>query len=276
MPRQLRYNTSMKITSRQNEKVKNLLKLKMKKYRDKTGKMLIEGFYPITFAYHNNYPMDELYACPVLFRDKFENEPLIEKCKQRGTTIIEVTENVFKKFSNYESPEGLLAVAAQRHNLLSNYTPSKKGFYIIIESIEKLGNLGAIFRLADNAGATGIIVCDARADIFNPEVIRTSVGTFFSINIWESSTQETISWCKENNIKILATTPSATENYTKMDMTEPLAIIMGAEYAGLSSKWLENADFPIKIPMFGQANSLSVSASTAIVAYEVVRQRIGS
>ncbi len=264
----------MLITSKQNPKIKETTKLKMKKYRDGQKKFLVEGYYPIKFALQNNYPLEELFVCNELLREKFNNQEIISQCKDKGVIITEVPEHVFTKLSSFESPEGLVAVAPQKTNPLLGYKSEKNGIYIVIESIEKLGNLGAIFRLADNAGAKGVIVCDMRADIYNPETIRSSVGTFFSINILQASSQEAIDWCKENGVKTLATSPQAEHVYTDLDLTGSIAIVMGTEYAGLTDLWLKNADEKILIPMFGQANSLSVTASTAVVLYEAVRQRV--
>jgi TrmH family RNA methyltransferase len=263
----------MLITSKQNPKIKNTAKLKMKKYRDEAQKFLIEGYYPIKFALENNYPMEELYVCPALLREKFDNADLISKLEEKGVFVTEVPEHVFTKLSSLESPEGLVAVAPQKNQFLKDHKAVQNGIYVVIESIEKLGNLGAIFRLVDNAGANGVIVCDMRADIYNSESIRSSVGTFFSINILQSSSKEAVEWCKGNGIKTLATSPQGSETYTEVDLTGDIAIVMGTEYAGLSDIWMRNADVKIKIPMFGQANSLSVTASTAVVLYEVVRQR---
>lgn len=275
------------ITSKQNPKVKDLTKLKLKKYRDKTGKFLVEGFYPIKFALQNNYPLDELFFCPDLLRQKFDNQEIIKLCAKKGILVTELTSAVFKKISSLESPEGLVALAQQRIKCLEDYQIAEKsleaterksklsGVFIVVESIEKLGNLGSIFRLADNVGAEAVIVCDMRADIFNPETIRSSVGAFFSITALKSTTNATIEWCKKNKIKTLATTPQASQVYTSVDLKHgSLAVVLGAEYSGLSKAWLENADIKILIPMFGQANSLSVTSSAAVVLYEIVRQRI--
>ena len=263
----------MLITSRQNPKIKDTAKLQLKKHRDAEQKFLVEGYYPILFALTNHYPVEELFVCPPFFRDKFDNQTLVSRLQENGATITELTKQLYEKISSYESPEGLIATAHQKHNNIKDQIPQKNDIYILIESIEKPTNLGAILRLADNAGATGVIICNMRTDIFNPQVIRSSVGCFFSTKIIESSTADAIDWCKINRITILATSPNAKNYYTTVDMTGAIAIVMGTEYAGLSNEWLKNADEKIKIPMFGQANSLSVTASTAIVLYEALRQR---
>jgi len=236
-------------------------------------KMIIEGYYPIKFALQNKYPFKELFICPRLFRSKFNNIILVESVRQLGVPITKVSKEVFKKISNFNTLDGLLAIAPQKKNYLKDHKLDKRGLYILIESIEKFGNLGAIFRLADNSGASGVIVCDMRADICNCETFRSSLGTFFSINIFLSTTKEAIAWCKNNQIKIMATSPNTGINYTEVNMSMPIGIVMGTEYFGLSKGWLDNADIKIKIPMHGQANSLSVTASTAIILYEALRQR---
>lgn len=263
----------MKITSRQNPKIKYVAKLKLKKYRDAERKMLIDGYYPLYFALHNNYPIEELFICRELLRSKFDNKTLIDSLGALGIPMTEVENNVFLKISTAISPEGLIAVACQKHAYLQQHQPVSDGIYVVAESIEKPGNLGAILRLVDNAGAVGLVLADMRVDMHEPEVIRSSLGTFFSVNILEDSTKNAIEWFKRNGIKILATSPGATVNYAKIDMRESVAIVLGAEYAGLSEAWINNADVKIKIPMFGQANSLSVTATVAVTLYEILRQR---
>ncbi len=269
------YTPSVLISSRQNPKIKTLAKLKQKKYRDRLGSFLVEGYYPILFALNNDYPLEEVFVCRKLLRSKFDNGALLRRLQLRGVKVTEVLEGVFFKLSSLESPEGIIAVAPELRRSLKDVTFSKDkpSLFVILESIEKLGNLGALLRLADNAGATGVIVCDMRADIFNPETIRSSVGTFFSVPVYHATSQEALTWCKRNNISVLATTPSATKPYYSVDLKQPVGIALGTEYAGLSSIWLEGATEKILIPMYGQANSLSVTASGAIVLYEAVRQR---
>jgi len=263
----------MIITSQQNPKIKYAAKLQMKKYRDKEQKILVEGYYPIKLALNNDYPIDELLLCPGLLRDKFNNKDLVQQLKRRGVIITEISESVYTKISSYTSPEGLLAIAPQKHTYLKQHNPKENCLYIVAESIENLSSLGNLFRLVDNAGASGIVLCDMRADMYNPQVIRSSMGTFFSISILQSTTGEAILWFQRNRISVIATSPGAVTNYTQVDMTGSLAIALGTEHAGLSTNWLEKADVKVKIPMYGQADSLSVSATAAVMLYEAVRQR---
>ena len=266
----------MKITSRQNSRINQVAKLKQKKYRDLEQKILVEGYHPLSFAIRNHYPLEEVFVCPELFRDKFDNQSLVESVQKLGTSIIEVEKNVYLKLSAADSPEGLIAVAPQKHLHLGQHDYAPNSFYVVAESIEKPGNLGAILRLADNAGASAVILTSARADMFDPEAIRVSLGAIFSVAILESTTAEAIEWLKQNRIKILATTPNAEVNYTEVDMTDAVAIALGTEHTGLSGSWLNSADAKVKIPMLGQVNSLSVTTAAAVILYEVVRQRAAS
>ena len=139
--------------------------------------------------------------------------------------------------------------------------------------MEKPGNLGAIFRTADAAGVDALIVCDAQTDIYNPNVIRSSLGTLFSVPMAIASNSEALSWLKKNEIKIFSATPAANNIYFDEDMSGDLAIVVGTEHDGLSAFWLDNADKQIKLPMLGKVDSLNASVSTAILVYEALHQR---
>ena len=262
----------MRITSLQNSHIKNVVKLHQRKHRDRQQKLLVEGYRSILRALENGYPVETLYVCPALYFGK--NEPaLIEWAKAMAIRIVEVAEQPFLKMAMRARPEGLLAVAPQVHHTLVDKTPGSNALYLIAESVEKPTNLGSMLRSADGAGVDAVIVCDACTDIFNPNVIRASVGTFFTRPTWEASSQETIAWCRQHGIMTLAATPQAQQLYTEVDMTQPLAIVVGTEQYGLSEQWLDAADKQIKLPMFGQVNSLNVAIAASLLLYEAVRQR---
>jgi TrmH family RNA methyltransferase len=265
----------MTIESAQNKRIKKVLKLRRQRTRNQQRETIVEGFRAVRRAVENGYPLAELYVCPALFLGENEAE-LIQQVEDTGTRVIDVAEIPFRKMAYVERPDGLLAVAPQVRAQLRDHDAFGKGFYIIAESIERPGNLGAIMRSADAAGVDGMIVCEAHTDIFNPEVIRASVGTIFTVPILEAATDEAIFWCRENGIRILATTPQAKGLYTDVDMHSPLAIVVGTEKYGLSKIWLDSADLQVKIPMFGQADSLNVATATTLLLYEIVRQRRGS
>lgn len=264
--------SNMRITSFQNPQIKQIVKLHKRRQRDLQGKMLIEGYRAILAAVENGYPLHELYFCPELFFGHNE-VTLLERIAQGGVRLIEVAEGPFTKLAYRDRPEGLLAIAPQRRCSLHDYTPLANAFYLIAEAIEKPANLGSILRAADGAGAAAVIVCDPHTDLFNPDVVRASVGTFFSLPTLECSTAEAIAWCRRHGIATVAATPQGDQRYTDVDMRQSVAIVVGTEQYGLSATWLTQADCQVKLPMYGQVNSLNVAVAAALFLYEVVRQR---
>ena len=152
-------------------------------------------------------------------------------------------------------------------------SPQKKPFYVVAEAIEKPGNLGTILRSSDASCAQGVIVCDRCTDIYNPNVVRASVGTLFTVPTVEETSKNTIAWLKKHHIQIVAATPHADMMYYDADFRKPLAIAFGTEQLGLSDLWDKEADIRVKIPMLGVADSLNVAMACTILLYEVVRQR---
>lgn len=267
------------ISSTQNPKVKKVLNLRDKRDRDQTGLFLIEGFRELLRAQEGLWQVETLFICPELFLG--ENEPaLIQSFVSAGTTVIPCTEKVFRHISYRDRPDGLLGVAPQKSKTLAElkYAIAKKSLPLLVvaEAIEKPGNLGTILRSSDAVGVDGLIVCDHCTDIHNPNVVRASVGTLFSVPIVEAKGEETIAWLKEQGIAILAATPSAEHEFTQVDMARPVAIAVGTEQLGLSKRWMEQADIQVRIPMLGIADSLNVAMATTLLLYEALRQRRGS
>jgi TrmH family RNA methyltransferase len=264
------------ITSLQNPKVKQVVKLRDRRDRDKSNQFLIEGYRELLRAVDSGHPVDTLFICEELFLG--ENEPaLISRIQKRGAQIFPTTEDVFKKISYRDRPDGLLAIAPQLHPTLEEFAKSIEGnqnpFLVIAESIEKPGNLGTILRSSDAVGVDGVIISDRCTDLHNPNVVRASVGTLFTIPVIEAEGKKLIEWIKSRGIKVLAATPSAEANYTDIDLTGPLAIAVGTEQLGLSDLWMEEADLQVKIPMMGVADSLNVAMATTVLLYEALRQR---
>lgn len=262
----------MRITSTQNHRIKNTVKLHQRKYRNRQERMIIEGYRSILRAVDNGYPLQELFLCPPLFFGKNE-WALVQRVEDTGAQRFEVTEEIFRKIALRQRSEGLLTIAQQIHRPLRDHQPQNSDFYIIAESIEKPGNLGTVLRSADCAGISGVIVCDPCTDVYHPDVIRASVGAFFSVPVYESSTDEALAWCRRYGIRTLAATPHTDRLYTGADMRSAAAVVVGTEQYGLSQRWLEEADQQIKLPMFGQADSLNVAMSATLLVYEAVRQR---
>lgn len=260
------------ISSLQNPRIKNAVKLRQRSHRDDSGQMLIEGAREITLALENGHIPLEIYYCTTLLKND-EQKKLLDQCIALKITPFECSIPVFEKISYRENPGGLLAVAPVISNGLESFSPPEQALVIVAESIEKPGNLGSILRTADAAGAHAVIVCDHCTDINNPNVVRASLGTIFALPVIESSSEEALSWLKKNNLQTIAAVPDAELKYTSADLSAATAIIVGSEQSGLSRIWLDNTDLQVGIPMLGQADSLNVSVSTAILVYETLRQR---
>ncbi|QVL57530.1 MAG: RNA methyltransferase [Simkaniaceae bacterium] len=264
------------ITSLQNPKVKQVVKLRDKRERDRTQAFLIEGYRELSRAVKGGIPLLSLFYSPDHFLGSNENA-LIQEIQGQGVEAYQVNKNVFEKISYRDRPDGLLAVASQTHLTLEDldYKFSKEHppFFLIAEAIEKPGNLGSILRSSDAAGVDALLVCDRCTDIYNPNVVRASVGTLFTVPVLEVTSEEVIEWLKKHQVSIVATSPEADLTFTQADLTGPVAIAMGTEQLGLSKKWMEAATIQVSIPMHGIADSLNVAAATTLLLYEVLRQR---
>lgn len=255
------------ITSLTNPKVKLSVKLRQHNKRRDTRLFLIEGYRELLRAIDAGHPVQTLFYCPELFLGENERE-LIERT---DAEILSCSPDVFRKISYRDRPDGLLAIAPQQAKTLESF--HQPTFLVIAEAIEKPGNLGTILRSCDAVGADGLIVCDQCTDLFNPNVVRASVGTLFTVPTVQATTQELLPWLREKKISIVATTPHTSLNYTQADYTKPLALVLGTEQLGLSKTWLQEADIQVKIPMRGIADSLNVATATTVMLYEVLRQR---
>ena len=255
----------MEITSLQNPRVKHLVKLREdKKQRRQDGLMLVEGFDEIMLAISAGYKPQTLLTAP---------EVATRQIDFAAAENITVNRAVFEKISYRDNPDGWLGVFPTPKISIDDLKLSSSPLIIVAESVEKPGNIGAILRTADAAHADALIVSDPRTDIYNPNVVRASRGTLFTVPTVEASNQDTLVFLRRNGIKILAATPQAVSVYTEQNMCEPLAVAVGTEDQGLTDFWMKEADIQVKIPMLGKVNSLNVSIATALIVYEAVRQR---
>lgn len=262
----------MKIESLQNPKIKLAVHLRDKKSRKKEQKTLIEGFREIRAALEKGHALQTLFFCPDCFTFS-DSMDLIEKASAKNVFLIETTKEVFEKISYRDNPDGMIAIGDLIDSPIEKLKTSQPAFLVVVEAVEKPGNLGTILRTADGAGVDGLILCDPTTDLNNPNVIRASLGTIFHVPVYVTTTENAIQILREKGIRILATTPDTDQVYNDVDLTQPVAVVMGSEKDGLSAKFLEQADYRVKIPMRGQADSLNVSAATSILLYDVVRQR---
>lgn len=265
----MRSRPSEKITSLQNQRIKDAVRLRDRRARDETGHFLIEGYRELKRAVDAGRKISMIFYCPELFLGGNESA-LLEKS---GAELFSCSPEVFAKISYRDRPDGLLGIAPQLHLRLSDLKLTKNPFLVIAEGIEKPGNLGTILRSCDAAGVDAVIVCDKTTDIHNPNVVRSSVGTLFTLPVLEAESEETLAFLKKRKITIAAATPDADLEFTQADFSGPIAIAVGTEQLGLSETWMHQADCRVRIPMHGIADSLNVASATTLLLYEVVRQR---
>jgi len=253
------------ITSKTNPKIKNIIKLEKASERREQNRILIEGRREIERAVACGFEVDTLFICQDIAKDG---------AAITARSVEEVSLEVFEKIAYREGSDGLLAVAIPKYADLQQFKPKKKNpLIIVLETVEKPGNLGAVMRTADAAGVDAVIIADPRTDLYNPNAIRASVGCIFSVPLFACSSEECIKWLKTNNITIYCTYLKASIDYLDADFKKASAIVMGTEATGISQQWVDAADQNIIIPMNGIADSLNVSVTTAIVTFEAIRQR---
>lgn len=256
------------IQSVQNPLIKNILKLQEKsRERKKQQLFVVEGKREIELACKGQFDIDSL----LFIQQKIEYDYL----KQfNAREVIEITQEVYQKIAYRESTEGIIATAKSKYiDLNSLIFKNKEPLILVIEGIEKPGNIGAMIRSADAANIDAIILADPKTDQYNPNVIRSSVGGVFTKNILISSSDEVIKFFKKNNIRMYAATLQNSNKYTDEDYTEASAIIVGTEANGLTQIWRDHSTKNINIPMQGEIDSMNVSVAAAIILFEAKRQR---
>jgi len=259
-----------KITSLQNTRIKNITKLGKAKERKVQNLFVLEGARELSLALSAQYTIDSIFICPELF-SKSDYPQVLDTIDNQ--IQYEVSLPVFEKIAYREGSDGLIALVRPKSHKLSDLEIKENPFVIILEAVEKPGNLGAILRTADAAQVDAVIICDPLTDVYNPNAIRSSVGCIFTVPTAICTSEEALNWLKENKIQSFAAELEASDWYHKADYTSATAIIMGTEADGLTSFWLNNADHRIKIPMRGKIDSLNVSVSTAVITFEAMRQR---
>lgn len=257
-----------KIISTSNPRIKNVLKLREKSSERKQQDLIVvEGLREIEMARTNKFELKTLFVCDDIAGKKSRDLAAL------APHLVHINKEVFEKISYRENSDGLLALAKPHHLRLKDLKLGANPLLIVLEAVEKPGNLGAILRTADACGADAVIVCDVKTDIYNPNVIRSSIGCIFSKQTVAAGTEDMLSFLKEKKIRSFASALTAKKEYTVADLSGPTALVFGTEADGLSEGLLKAADEQIRIPMLGQADSINVSASCAVIAYEAVRQR---
>lgn len=258
-----------KITSLQNALIKKAQGLREAHGRLEAGMTIIDGAREIKRAFEAGIILTQVFYV------KGRQELLLKQLRAGKIESIEVNSQVMEKLAYGERHEGIIALAKIPRLALKDLKLSKEPLVVVLESLEKPGNLGAVLRTCDGARVEAVLVCDPQTDVYNPNVIRSSTGVVFSVPVVCASSLEISSFLKSRKIKICASTPAAQKYYTQDDFKGAWAFVFGSEARGLSDFWLTSADAAVKIPMKGLADSLNVSISAAIILYEALRQREG-
>lgn len=259
------------ISSLQNPRIKQVVKLRNRRERLATGLMILEGADVIAMARTGQHPLTTIFWCPELAGQ--HSESTLQSLREQDLEIFEVSSSAFTKISCREHPDGWLALAPLPASDLPSLNLSANPLLVIVEGVEKPGNLGAILRTSEAAGVEALIVCDPATDIHNPNVVQASKGTLFSIPVVQATSAVTLAFLAEKGIAVAAATPAAQTAHWDAPLSGPIAIAVGTESTGLSQFWLEAAHYRVLIPMQGKVNSLNVATSAGLIIYEAIRQR---
>jgi RNA methyltransferase, TrmH family len=262
------------ITSPANARLKSLVSLRRRRAREEAGLTLIEGYDELSLALDAGVVPRTVYYCPELMLDPALQQDVVRRVQSMGSDTQQLGRAAFEKVAYREGPDGFLAVVDSVVRSCDDLAvPGPAPLVLICQGVEKPGNLGAMLRTADAAGVEAVVAVDPVTDWSNPNLVRASKGTVFSVPVASASTPEALAWLSEHGIALAATTPDTDLDYTDVDYTGPIAIAVGAEKYGLTDEILAAATYRIRIPMSGRANSLNVATSAAVVIYEAVRQR---
>ena len=272
------------ITSGQNPKVKEVLALQQKSAeRRQRGLFVVEGKREVMHCVEMGMKVERLFVCAEMLGEEdcgsvaacLGKVGEMKETGKEGIEVVEVTRGVYEKMAYRGGTEGVIAVVKERRMALEDLSLGESPLVVVVERVEKPGNLGAILRSADAAGVDAVVVCDALTDLWNPNLIRSSLGAVFTVPCVVCGSEECIAFLKERGIRILTAQLQDSNLYYDVDMRDGVAIVMGTESTGLTTRWREVADAHIRIPMLGRVDSLNVSVSTAVLLYEAVRQRRG-
>lgn len=262
----------MRITSLQNPRVKQAIQLRDRKGRVQQQRLIIDGRREITSAIAGEFEILEVFVHPTTSGDP-EGLALRESLQQLGARLWEVSEPVFRKLSFGNRDEGLVAISRPRHFGLSDLPVEADSSFVVLDGIEKPGNIGAVLRTADATGVSGLILTNGVTDVFNPNTVRASLGAVFTIPVVVSSPGEVLQWGEERQVVPFAARVDGAAPYFQHDFRGPVAFILGSEAQGLGESWMSPTVRSVRLPMRGRIDSLNVSNTAAVLLYEMVRQR---
>ena len=266
-------NKVKQISSLQNPLVKKVFLLKEKsRERRKSGLFVLEGQREFELACKGGYTIQSVLFCSNIISEENVKEMIARL--EKSPELVEVSQEIYQKIAYRESTEGIVAVVrSKNHNLNDISIRNKNPLILIAEAPEKPGNIGALLRTADAAKLDAVIIVNSNGDLYNPNIIRASIGCLFTVNIATGKTQEVIDFLNKNKIAIYSASLTASCSYTEVDYKKPCAIAVGTEATGLTPEWLHESDQNIIIPMQGEIDSMNVSVSAAILIFEAKRQR---
>jgi TrmH family RNA methyltransferase len=261
--------TTPDIASPANERIKAVVRLRDRAERELTGLTIIDGIREIARALDAGIEVQEAFVCETLLQTD-EAQVLAERLRSVSVTT---SESAHRRIAFGDRDEGIVAVVRQPAHTLAALPLPTEPLVVVLEGVEKPGNLGAVLRTADAVGVNGLIAADPRTDLFNPNSIRASVGTVFSVPIAAATSQATITYLRSAGVRLVAARTDAAVEYTSADLTGPLAIVLGSEAGGLTDRWSGADTTAVRLPMRGAADSLNVSITAAVLLYEARRQR---
>ncbi|HSF97290.1 MAG TPA: RNA methyltransferase [Ornithinibacter sp.] len=261
------------VTSASNPRLKAVLALRRRRVREDEGLTVVDGFEELRLALDAGVVPETVLHCPELMIDPSGQGELVQRARELGASTIRLSRTAFEKVAYREGPDGFLAVVPVAGVALSDLYLPADPLVLVCEGLEKPGNLGAVLRTADAAGVAAVVAAAPVTDWGNPNVVRASKGTVFSVPVASATTEEVIAWARRHGIRLVATTPDTDTPHTAVDYRGGVAIAVGTEKEGLTGAVLDAADARVRIPMVGRVNSLNAATAAAVVVYEAVRQR---
>jgi RNA methyltransferase, TrmH family len=260
------------ITSLQNPRVKEAVRLRDPRHRRKQRRIVIDGARELLRAVNAGLAMLEVFVCESLCKGDDAGQ-LLSILDRGGSELFSVSEAIFEKLAFGHRTEGVLAVAEMPQPTLDSLTLGQNPLVAVLEAVEKPGNVGAVLRSADAAGVSAVIVTDSGTDLYNPNAIRASLGTIFTMQVCEATSAAARTWLRERDFAVVAARVDGAVPYTEVDLRGPTAIVLGSEAKGLSPTWTDEGIQAVRLPMLGVADSLNVSVTAAVLFYEALRQR---
>jgi TrmH family RNA methyltransferase len=260
------------LTSTANPSVKTVVRLRDRRERDRTGRTIVDGAREVRRALEAGATVEEAFVCTPLLQGE-DARAALDGLEARSVPVRTTNEKVFEKLAFGDRAEGMLAIVRVPSTALDDLDLPSEPLVVVLEAVEKPGNLGAVLRSVDGAGADALIVATGRTDLFNPNVIRASAGTVFNVPLAAAEADDVIAWLRGRGIRIVAARIGAAVAYTDADLGGPLAIALGSEANGLTATWDGDGIEAVSLPMHGIADSLNVSVTAAVLLYEARRQR---